>query len=212
MPGITISAGFGAGGSVVAPDVAKRLGLPLLDRAISVAVAEQLHVSVPEAEGAVLKRSLVDRFFQSLAPLSAGVLGAGTDSAPIDILVSDDAEMFRQQAESIIRPAMAAGCVLLGRAGSAAFFDEPGVLRVRLFGPVEARIKQGSRVRGVDEATARKQLPEVDHARAHYVRNLYSADIDDPGLYHLQVDSTAISLSACAELIVAAYRGLAASS
>ena len=46
MPGVTISAGYGAGGSVVAPHVAKLLGLPLLDRAISSRVAAQLRVSV----------------------------------------------------------------------------------------------------------------------------------------------------------------------
>jgi hypothetical protein len=46
MPGVTISAGYGAGGSVVAPEVAGRLGLPLLDRAISSRIAAQLHVSV----------------------------------------------------------------------------------------------------------------------------------------------------------------------
>jgi hypothetical protein len=32
-------------------------------------------------------------------------------------------------------------------------------------------------------------------------------DIDDPDLYHLQVDSTAVPLGACADLITAAYRG-----
>ena len=55
MPGVTISAGYGAGGSVVAPHVAKLLGFPLLDRAISSHVADQLHVSVKEAEGAAAR-------------------------------------------------------------------------------------------------------------------------------------------------------------
>ena len=45
MPGITISAGFGAGGSYVAPAVAEALGLQLLDRAISLRIATTMHVS-----------------------------------------------------------------------------------------------------------------------------------------------------------------------
>ena len=61
MPGVTISAGYGAGGSVVAPEVAKRLGLPVLDRAISSRVAALLQVTVPEAEGGEIRRPLVDR-------------------------------------------------------------------------------------------------------------------------------------------------------
>src|SRR5580698_4621404 len=72
MPGVTISAGYGAGGSIVAPDVARRLGLPLLDRAISSRVAAQLRVTVEEAEGGQIRRSLPDRFFAILSPLAGG--------------------------------------------------------------------------------------------------------------------------------------------
>src|ERR1700691_4488334 len=82
MPGVTISAGYGAGGSMIAPAVAERLRLPMLDRAISSHVAAQLRVSVEEAQGGVIKRSAAGRFLAVLAPLAGGVLGAGTDCAP----------------------------------------------------------------------------------------------------------------------------------
>jgi cytidylate kinase len=210
MPGVTISAGYGAGGSIVAPEVARQLGLPLLDRAISSHVAAQLQVSVGEAEGGALKRSGRDRFLSLLAPLATGVLGAGTDCAPPDALpVLDEAAFFRDQAELIMRNAMQTGAVILGRGGGAAFRDEPGVLRVRLFGPAQARAAQAARIEDVDVGTARQRLPEVDRARAQYVRRLYGADIDDPALYHLQLDSTAVQLDTAAAIIVAAFRGLA---
>ena len=48
----------------------------------------------------------------------------------------------------------------------------------------------------------------VDRARAQYVRRLYCVSIDDPGLFHLQIDSTALSLDACADLIATAYTSL----
>jgi hypothetical protein len=207
MPGVTISAGYGAGGSMIAPEVARQLGLPLLDRAISSHVAAQLRVSVPEAEGAVIKRTGPGRFLAMLAPLAGGVLGAGTDCAPPEAFPPpDDAALFREQAEAIMRKALVTGAVILGRAGGAAFRDEPGVLRVRLFGPEEARIAQAARIEDVDEATARQRLPEVDRARAQYVQRLYGTDIDDPDLYHLQIDSTVVPADACAGLIAAAYR------
>jgi cytidylate kinase len=209
MPGITISAGYGAGGSIVAPEVARQLGLPLLDRAISSRVAAQLEVSVTEAEGGVLRRSGRDRFLSLLAPLATGVLGAGTDCAPVEAQpVLDEAAFFREQAELIMRQAMQTGAVILGRGGGAAFCADPLVLRVRLFGQADARAAQAARIEDVDAATARRRLPEVDRARAQYVRRLYGADIDDPRLYHLQFDSTAVGLDACAAAIVTAYRGL----
>jgi hypothetical protein len=203
MPGVTISAGYGAGGSVIAPRVAQLLQLPVLDRAISSRVAAQLRVSVSEAEGGAVRRS----WFEILAPLAAGVLAVNTDAAPRDLAEpGSEAGLFREQAEAIMRAALAAGAVILGRAGAAAFRAEPGVLRVRLFGPAEARIAQATRIESTDQATARQRLPEVDRARAQYVRRLYRADIDDPELFHLHIDSTALPLEACADLIAAAYR------
>jgi cytidylate kinase len=209
MPGVTISAGYGAGGSVIAPQVARQLGVPLLDRAISSHVAEQLHVSVPEAETGAIRRSLTDRFLAILAPLAEGVRAAHHDAdVPWTSSPPDEAPLFREQAEAVMRDALASGAVILGRAGGAAFCREPGVLRVRLFGPADARIAQAAKIEGIDEQVARPRLPEVDRARAQYVRRLYGADIDDPALYHLQVDSTVLPLDACADVIVAAYRAL----
>jgi hypothetical protein len=209
MPGVTISAGYGAGGSVIAPQVARLLGFPLLDRTISSHVAEQLQVSVPEAECGAIRQSFTDRFLAILAPLAEGVRTAGSDANVLWTPSSpDEAPLFREQAEAVMRGALAAGAVILGRAGAAAFRREPGVLRVRLFGPTGARIAQAMRIEGIDEQVARQRLPEVDGARAQYVRRLYGADIDDPALYQLQIDSTVLPFDACAALIVAAYRAL----
>jgi cytidylate kinase len=49
-------------------------------------------------------------------------------------------------------------------------------------------------IENIDEPTARRRLPEVDPARAQYVRRLYDADIDDQDLFHLHIDSTALPL------------------
>jgi cytidylate kinase len=209
MPGVTISADYGAGGSVVAPAVAGQLGIQLLDRAISVEVAAQLHCSVEEAEQGAAKRRFADRFLSLLAPLSSGVLGAGTDAAPPDAEpVPDEAAAFREQAERIIRAALPAGAVVLGRAGAAALRDEPDVLRVRLFGPPERRLAQSMAGEQIDLETARIRMGQVDAAREHYIRRLYRVSAADPSLYHLQIDSTMISLQTCTDLIVRAYRSL----
>jgi cytidylate kinase len=209
MPAVTISAGYGTGGSAIAQLVAKALGLPLLDRAISAEVAAQLQVTLTEAEAASFTRSLADRFFGMLTPLASGVLGAGTDAAPADPATAPtDADLFRDRAEQIMREAITTGAVILGRAGGAAFRTEPAVLRVRLFGPKPARIAHAARTQNIDAATAEKRLAQVDATRAQYVRRLYGLDIDDPALYHLQIDGTALPETACAEVIAVAYRAL----
>jgi cytidylate kinase len=208
MPAITISAGYGAGGSVVAPAVAERLGVPLLDRAISSRIADQLHVSTDEAREGAVRRSLVERFFGVLAPLAGGVTGVGDEILSDAPLPMDDASEFRARAEAIMREHLPTGMVVLGRAGAAALHGEPQVLTVRLHGSSAARIAQATRVEGVDADTAARRLPEVDEARAHYVRRLYGVDIDDPQLFDLQLDSTVLPLDACVDVIVTAYRAL----
>lgn len=205
MPGVTISAGYGAGGSVIAPALAQRLGFAYLDRAISTRVADQLGVSVAEAEGGAVNLSLVDRVLKALAPLGDGAFGT---APPDNVDPERQADRFREQSEVIMRQSLASGAVILGRAGAAAFRKEPGVLRVRLYGPTEARIAQSARIQGLDERTVRRRLPEVDRARAHYVKRLYGANIDDAGLFHLQLDSTALPVDLCTELIASAYKAI----
>jgi cytidylate kinase len=206
MPGVTISASYGSGGSLIAPRVAERLGLQFLDRAISAAVATSLQVSFPEAEGGELSRSFADRFLGLLAPLAGGALGAGTDAAPPNAVPPpDDASLFRRQAEAIIRTAMVDGAVILGRAGAAALRAESDVLRVRLFGPPDACLAQAARLEHIDVDTARRHQRAVDGARAKYVRRLYGVDIDDPAPFILQIDSTVLGADATVEVIVTAY-------
>lgn len=207
MPGVTISSSYGTGGSVVASLVAERLGLPLLDRAITSSIAEQLRVSIAEAEDARVKRSRTDRFLGLLAPLVIGVLGTeGTSPGPV--VVADDARPFRERAELIMQEALSTGAIILGRAGAAAFRTRPDVLRVRLFGPPAARMAHAAAAEHIDPDAARRRQPRVDDARRQYVRRLYDLDIDDPELYDLQIDSTRLPADACADLIARAYRAL----
>jgi cytidylate kinase len=57
---------------------------------------------------------------------------------------------------------------------------------------------------GIDRETAERHLRETDRAREAYVQQFYGADARDAGLYHLVIDSTALALDACVELIALA--------
>jgi cytidylate kinase len=98
--------------------------------------------------------------------------------------------------------------VILGRAAVVVLRDHAGVLRVRLDGPPERRIRQAMALGGIDEETAQAALQRLDRTHADYARQFYGADIRDPSLYHLVVDSTAIAVDAAVELITLAARSL----
>jgi len=198
---VTLSAPYGAGGSEIGPAVAERLGVTFVDRAIPTDVAERLAVPLREA---VMRDEAIGGWF-ARALLSFGQVGpvlAGTAPPPGTVLNPD---AFCQATEQVLRERAAGeGAVILGRAGAVVLRDHPRALHVRLTGPREARIEQGMLLERVDRATAERHVEETDHARETYVRHFYRVDARDPGLYHLLIDSTAIPLSACADLIVTA--------
>jgi cytidylate kinase len=202
---VALSAAYGAGGAVVGPQVAERLGVPFLDRAIPLKVAEHLDVSVDHATAhdEEARESFLDRLLRGFIGTDVGVPAP----VPPETFTSED---FRQATEAVLLSQARTGeGVILGRAAAIVLRQQPGVLRVRLDGPVEARIRQAMHLGEVDEDTARSTLRNIDRAHADYARQFYGADIRDCSLYHLVLDSTAIGLEQCVELIVAAAGSLA---
>jgi cytidylate kinase len=198
---VTISASFGAGGNVVGPAVAERLGIPFLDRAIPVEVARRLSLPlqsvVAQDEKAPSPWSRLARAFAFAAtPLGPQPLSEGVD-AP---------DRFREETEQILRRvADSTGGVILGRAGMMVLRGRPDVLCVRLDGPVEDRIAQvvGD---GMAEDEARAMQKDVDGARETYARVFYRTRQADPSLYHVVLDSTVLSFDLCTDIIVTAAR------
>jgi cytidylate kinase len=195
---VTLSAAYGAGGSALGPMLAERLGVPFLDRAIPTAVADRLAVPLEEA----LARDqaidgLLERMLVRLAP-SGQVFGGAL--AP-EVL---DDRPYLAATEAIIRERAADGAVILGRGAAIVLRDHPTALHVRLDGPRERRIEQAMRLQRVERKEAERLLKETDRAREAYVHQYYGADPTDPRHYHLVLDSTALALAACAELVALA--------
>jgi hypothetical protein len=61
---VALSASYGAAGSRIGPGLAERLGVPFLDRAIPLAVAERLHVPVDEAVAHEDRVNLLERLLR----------------------------------------------------------------------------------------------------------------------------------------------------
>jgi cytidylate kinase len=201
MPVVTISASYGAGGSQIGPQLAQRLGVPFIDRAIPTAVAERLAVPLSEAlahDESV--RSVLERLLVRFAPAAQVFSGA---TPPPEIL---DEHSYLSVTEEVIRERAAAsgGAVVLGRAAAVVLADVPAALHVRLDGPPQRRLEQARRLETVDRETAERRMRATDRAREAYVRQFYDLDARDPSLYHLMLDSTALGLDTCVDLIALA--------
>jgi cytidylate kinase len=197
---VTISASYGAGGSIVGPKVAEALGLPFVDRAVPAAVVHRLTADeglAPDEHDARWIRRLVG----AAARLPA-LIGA---SMPQPEAGTDDLAVFKTENEAGMCTLLErSGGVLLGRGAAAFLGRHPRCFHVRLDGPVDGRVARGMEVEGLDEAAARRRQQATDRARALYVRRFYDRDICDPALYHLVIDSVAVPLDACADVITRA--------
>ncbi|MGH2875912.1 MAG: AAA family ATPase [Solirubrobacteraceae bacterium] len=196
---VALSAAYGTGGNRIGSELAQRLGVPFVDRAIAAAVAERLDVSVADAiaqqEGTVPAGGLLERL---LAGFAGAYTGAPAPLPPEGVTAED---FHRASREAIEAQAATGAGVILGRGAAAALREDPRVLRVRLTGPAERRMKQAMRVRGLDRQSAERTVRALDRAHADYLRRFYDADIRDPDLYHLILDATALRAELCVELI-----------
>lgn len=206
MGTITIAATYGAGGSIIGPSVAERLSLPFVDRLLPSAVVKHIPeplVSALADDSAAGNR--VERLLDSA--LSYTGLFAGVPFDPKQLGVVPEVA----QTEVAIRAlADGGGAVILGRAGVFVLKERGDVFHVRLDGHVEARRRAAMEHEKLDYKAATRMQVATDHARRAYVGHFYprAGAWDDPRHYHMVLDSTAISLDACADLIVRGARDL----
>jgi cytidylate kinase len=197
---VTIAALYGAGGSVVGPRVAERLGVQFLDRAIPSAVAKR--AGLPEAAVDDVDEKPRSGWQRLLAILgrASPATGASDQVERLDL----EQRRLRAEIEEFLAHASRAGGVVLGRGGAVVLADVPGALHVYLGGDRKARVERVMELQGVDRATAARRVRANDRARRDYVKSTYGIDGDNPRLYHLMIDAIALGADVCVELIVAA--------
>jgi cytidylate kinase len=196
---VTVSASYGAGGSVVGPALAGRLGVPFLRRATT--SAGGIAAAAPCAE-----RLTPDEAHLTPAHWLLGCLASAMPTGPAlspPPSSRQDENLRRHCEEGIRRLADAGAGVILGRGAAVALGKGRG-FHVRLDGPTKLRVAQGAAIEGISQDEARRHLDAADRTRDAYVRRLYRADPADPRHYHLVIDSTALPLDAVTEIILRA--------
>jgi cytidylate kinase len=196
---VTVSASYGAGGSVVAPRLASRLGVPFLQRATNnTGGASGPEPCFERLEPDEAKLTPAHRLLASLT--GAAPVGPTQSPPPASL---QDASLRGYCEEGINRLTAGGSGVILGR-GAAVVLGKDRGFHVRLDGPPELRLLQGAAIETVSKQQARRHMTAADRARDAYVRRLYRADPADSKHYHLVIDSTALPLDAVTEVILQA--------
>jgi len=196
---VTISSSYGAGGSVIGPAVARRLGVPFLDRAVPARSARGEPPSAEEASIEERTPNLVERIVATFARLP-NAFGPGAPT-PQDAVVRE--ADLRRETESRVRAFVdehGSGVVL----GWGATVMLPEAFHVRLYGPPDRRLERAMDIEGIDRDEAERRQADTDGVRSHYMRRLYAKDWNDLRLYHLALDTTTMSLESASQLVTEA--------
>jgi cytidylate kinase len=109
--------------------------------------------------------------------------------------------VIQQSAETILKLAELGNVILIGRGGNVITAKLPQVLHVRLVAPLEERIEHAHEDYHMTLAKARDFCVSEDLGRERYLKKYFNADICDPMLYHLIINTGLVGYDEAAEII-----------
>ncbi|MDR2101687.1 MAG: cytidylate kinase-like family protein [Treponema sp.] len=102
---------------------------------------------------------------------------------------------------AILTEAEQGPCVFIGRGTNMIFKDVPGVLAVFLVAPFNVRIERVKSYFHCDDKRARQIIEQSDHDREGFHRYFFDMRWQDPGNYHLTLNTGHLHPAFCAEII-----------
>src|SRR5262249_31954605 len=115
----------------------------------------------------------------------------------------NESAYVRRLGKTLVSLASHGECVIVGR-GAAQLLPTESTLRVRLVGPLEARVAAARERLGLSLEEAQKWVRTTDQERHNFVREHFHRDPNDSRHYDLVLNSSRFSVAECAELIIEA--------
>src|SRR5579862_5206580 len=181
---ITVEREYGAGGSLVAAELARRKGWELLDQQLTCEIARHAEVD----ERAVARREeKCDPLLHRLAKVFWR--GSYERSLPIsDDKIFDADELVHHAQRVIQRKAEEGSCVIVGRGAPYILRARPDAFHVFVYGSREKKIRRLLSLK-MKEKDAIEMVDTIDRERAAFVRKYFNAEWPCRRLYHLMVNS-----------------------
>jgi cytidylate kinase len=209
MAVISISRLVGSGGHEVSQLLSRQLGYRLFDQELMAKLGLEAGITKGQVVDLTAERhhtgSMLERM-SNLAPMRGDLAfgayeasGAGAEDRSAELVTKIMLYAYEQ-----------GNVVVEGRGSQGVLRDKPGVLHVRLVAPREQRIEYLQKRDNIGADEARKRVKEADAAQADYIKRYFDADINDPTLYHLIINTGRITQATAVELIVKALAGLPA--
>jgi len=201
MAVVTLSRELGSEGDRIALKIAEQLGYDLVDNSLIVKVAERAGVSVEKA--AHFDEHYTSQTVQWLKNFVTPRVGK--------ILVDEgrhiDPETFIEYCRTVIRGLAEKGnVVIVGRAGQFILSDNDTAFHVRVVADMPFRIERVKERYTVNDTTAKEMIKKSDHMRKHYIEQYFHKDWNDPGVYHVIINSSRLGVDDTAAVLIDTVR------
>lgn len=205
MSVITISRQSGSEGNQIARVLCEELDYVIFEKPLMMQLAAQLKSE--EADGAdqlPRARSLLERI---LNPFDAAL--QADHEAQKEISFDENSLPSVDQVSALIMAAYHHNnVVIIGRGSQVVLANKPDVLRVRIIAPLEKRIQTWMVRDKLTYKDAKKRVHERDKAHVDFVKNFYDADVRNPELYDLVINTEKLSIIDAVDLIIQALHNI----
>lgn len=181
---ITVEREYGAGGSLVAAELAHRRGWQLLDQQLTGDIAKM----------AAVDQKVVARCDEKVDPLMhrlAKVFWRGSYERALPVADHHifDADMMVNLAHRLIEEKAETGhCVIVGRGAPYILRHRHDTFRVFIYGSRDEKIRRMVRLK-MSEREAAEMVDTIDQERAAFVRKYFNAEWPCRALYNMMINS-----------------------
>jgi cytidylate kinase len=180
---ITVEREYGAGGSMVAAELARRKGWQLVDQEMTAEIAKLASV---ESHVVARCEEKCDTLMHSLAKVFWR--GSYERSLPIaDDKIFDADRMVHLAQKVIDEKAKRGNCVIVGRGAPYILRHRRDTFRVFVFGSRGQKIRRLVGLK-MHEKEAAEMVDTIDHERALFVRKYFNAEWPSRCLYHMMLN------------------------
>lgn len=199
---ITISREYGSGGRKIGEMVAERLGIPFYDKEIIEETAKTAGMS-PEFV-AKHEESLSNSFIYNFTV--GAIYGLAHPDKPDLKNLPARERIFLIQQEVIRDMADKGPCVIVGRCADYILKDREDMIKVFIYADDETRRKRVIEEYGRLPEYIDQTVAYVDKRRRLHYESYTTQQWGDRKNYHLMLDSSALGLEACADIICTAVK------
>ncbi len=199
---ITISRQFGTGGHEIGAELARRLGVKLLDKQILNEVAARIN-AVEEAVEKIEARNPLwrDDFTNFYRTYMANAEYNGQEQD------QTSHALFRAQADAIRRIASEESCVIVGRCGFDIFADHPNALKIFVHSSLDCRKRRIAEKYDISEHDAAAMIVDNDYSRELYTKTYTGREWKDATNYDISLDVRKFGINGAVDFLMKCIAG-----